>query len=302
MAVWGEIQQKGEITDIKQVMNYVYQLEEQIRYALSHLGDENITPGSIGVEQLTPGVKQNITNIEINVEAAQNRIRETGNVLNNRITNEIGDFSVLSQTATSITQAVSDKLGNYSTTRQTEELISTYVGNALGAYSNTTQTADMIANYVTNALGSYSTSLQTADMIANYVANNAYGQVSGITITSPGIEITGSQYVKIGTSGKLIVRSGNFTVDENNNVTIGGFTIANGYIGSINDGVYMRKYVNSLTPAAIFVADNLGYVKFRSDGSGETIVYGDLKTNKLWLRDPNTSTYVDVTAKILALP
>ena len=30
MAVWGEIQHKGDITDIKQVMNYVYQLEEQV--------------------------------------------------------------------------------------------------------------------------------------------------------------------------------------------------------------------------------------------------------------------------------
>jgi hypothetical protein len=56
MATMGDIQVRGQVTDIRQVMNYVYQLEEQMRYALKHLDSGNIENGSIGAEQLSSAV------------------------------------------------------------------------------------------------------------------------------------------------------------------------------------------------------------------------------------------------------
>lgn len=64
MANMGPIQTRGQITDVKQVMNYVYQLEEQIRYALKHLDSGNIQTGSIGAEQLSSAVLEKVNNTE----------------------------------------------------------------------------------------------------------------------------------------------------------------------------------------------------------------------------------------------
>lgn len=47
-----EIQSKGGGNDYRQVMNYVYQLEEQLRYALAHIDGDNITAGTVGAGQL----------------------------------------------------------------------------------------------------------------------------------------------------------------------------------------------------------------------------------------------------------
>ena len=43
---------KGEITDLRQVMSYIHQLEDQIRYALSHIDGGNITQNTVGAQQL----------------------------------------------------------------------------------------------------------------------------------------------------------------------------------------------------------------------------------------------------------
>ena len=55
MALMGETPKKSGQMDVKQLAQYVYQLEDQIRYCLSHLGSENITPGGITGESLAAG-------------------------------------------------------------------------------------------------------------------------------------------------------------------------------------------------------------------------------------------------------
>lgn len=64
----GEIPKRSAISDVKQLAQYVYQLEDQLRYALSHLGSENISPGgitgeslaaeSVKLENLSKGIRQ----------------------------------------------------------------------------------------------------------------------------------------------------------------------------------------------------------------------------------------------------
>ena len=75
MSFLKEIQTRGEIKDARQVMEYLRQLEEQVRYALQNLDSENIQDGSIGAEQLSGGVKGTIkkaqSTADQSVEAAE---------------------------------------------------------------------------------------------------------------------------------------------------------------------------------------------------------------------------------------
>ena len=79
------------------------------------------------------------------------------------------------------------------------------------------QSADAIVTaaetYTNGKLTDYSTTSQTALQIAAYVGNNAYGKISGITITSAGVDVSGSQHVKIASGGYLSALTGDFGID-----------------------------------------------------------------------------------------
>ncbi len=64
MAYLNEIQIHSKVTDIRQVMEYLRQLEDQVRYALQNLDGENIQAGAIGEEQLSGGVQKRIKTAE----------------------------------------------------------------------------------------------------------------------------------------------------------------------------------------------------------------------------------------------
>ena len=60
MAYLSDIQSPGSAKDSRQVMEYLRQLEEQLRYVLQHIGAENIQQGAIGEAQLSPKVKEDM--------------------------------------------------------------------------------------------------------------------------------------------------------------------------------------------------------------------------------------------------
>ena len=336
MAVWGEIQHKGDITDIKQVMNYVYQLEEQIRYALMHLGDENITPGSIGVEQLEPGFTQNINQIEINVEAAQNRIRETGSILNNRLTDAEGNISSLTQTASGLSTRVSTAEGNISSLTQTATSLTTRVSNAEGDISTLVQTASGLGTRVTNAEGDISTLTQTASGLQTRVGN-AEGDISTLTQTASGLSTrvgtaegnisslqqtassisasvssiqtngvskVSNTSVTINTSGVEIKSTGtlkvsmtNFKIDSSGNVTVTGTVNATG--GQIGSFDIINDGFGSLTREVVILQDQISVGPVADRG---VIAGGNgISAKALRLYDANAGSYRDVTAAVLAL-
>ena len=101
---------------------------------------------------------------------------------------------------------------------------------AAGTYiakTTTYQTADAIVQEAVrqsgiSAAGAYiakTTIYQSASQIVaaaeTYTDDNAYRKVSGITITTAGIDISGSQYVRIASGGFLQVTTGNFKIDTN---------------------------------------------------------------------------------------
>ena len=73
--------------------------------------------------------------------------------------------------------------------------------------------------YTDGQLTNYSTISATATAISAYVRDNAYQKQSGIDIKAEGIEISGSTYIKIKTGGSFSVDGGNFSVDDQGNVT-----------------------------------------------------------------------------------
>lgn len=96
----------------------------------------------------------------------------------------------------------------------------TAAGQSYIAKTDTYQTADAIVSaaegYLDGELVNYSTREQTNTAIRDYVRDNAYGLVSGIAITSSGIDVSGSKFVKIRSGGQFLVSSPMFYVDSTN--------------------------------------------------------------------------------------
>jgi phage minor structural protein len=92
----------------------------------------------------------------------------------------------------------------------------TSAGATYIAKTTSYQTADSIVSaaetYTNNQLNNYSTTTQTASMISAAVGD-CYGKVSGIGITSAGVDISGSQYVAIASGGWFKVTTGDFGID-----------------------------------------------------------------------------------------
>lgn len=86
-----------------------------------------------------------------------------------------------------------------------------------------------------------------------------YGIQSGIDILAAGIEISGGKYVKIKSGGLFTVESGNFSIDENGNVTMTG--TVNAGAGSVLGGWTLGA--NRLSSGS-----GAGYVALDSDASG----------------------------------
>ena len=84
------------------------------------------------------------------------------------------------------------------------------------AYQDAASIVSAAERYTNGQLQNYSTSTQTSEEISSYVGQHAYNKVSGIGITAAGVDISGSQYVKIASGGYLQVTTGTFGIDTNN--------------------------------------------------------------------------------------
>jgi hypothetical protein len=280
----GEIQGRGEIKDIKQVMNYVYQLEEQVRYILGHLGAENLSPGAVGEEQLSVNVKKDISDSAEMAEQNQRTLRntkgdvatlqETASGLQTEVSNAQGSISTLQQTATSLGTRLTTAEGNISTVTQTASGLTTRVGNAEGSISTLQQTASSLGTRLTTAEGNISTVTQTASGLSTRVGTaegkvttleqkaDAIGMTAGGidmdqatgTIKSSKMELT-ADGVEIKTGGTFTVASNNFnigadgSVEMNGKITaesgkIGGFNIKKRTLGDTSQGFFLMMAQN----------------------------------------------------------
>ena len=141
---------------------------------------------------------------------------ETASLISTTISSSLGNYYTKNETASLISTTISTSLGSYYTKNETASLISTTISSALGDYYTKTETASLISSTISTSLGNYSTTTQTSSMISAYVSSKAYEQVSGISINSYGVAITGSKYIK------LDVSSSNYVHITDSGIDMGG--------------------------------------------------------------------------------
>ena len=259
---------------------------------------DRIEAGTISVDKLTPNAG---TELDISGNnTITTMIELIPGQISSYVDSALGAYSTTEQTADQISSYVNNALGAYSTSEQTADQISSYVNNALGAYSTTEQTADQISSYVNNALGSYSTSTQTAEMI-NLAVGNKYTVVSGIDITTNGIDVHGAFYVRIRSGGTFDVDSENFKISsslkyvQTDNMRLDGtgitYTDSNGR--KVAFGNYVQNKVNVMA----------GFFGYLNDGEARGVAqiyaspynHGDSATLDIACVDRGDGEYVNVT-------
>jgi len=68
VAYLADIQSPGSVKDVRQVMDYLRQLEDQLRYVIQHIGTENIQPNAVGEEQLSLKVRDDMKSVRRTVK------------------------------------------------------------------------------------------------------------------------------------------------------------------------------------------------------------------------------------------
>ena len=146
-----------------------------------------------------------------------------------RITETINQVEILAEAAAVLNDELIRTQASITVTNSSiaqEVLRAQTAENAKLDKTSTYQTADSIVNaaksYVNGILTSEAQIELLATGITQYVADHAYGQISGISIVSAGIEISGSKYIKIKSGGSLLVDSGNFSIDTAGDVVMKG--------------------------------------------------------------------------------
>ena len=198
----------GNDPAMKQVWNYIYQLEEQLGFAFNHIGSDNLEEGAvtgkhIAAESVTADKISSSAGNELNIQSnkaitltakdlkkkgesiAQLRI-DTEEIAS-RVEDAEGNVSQLSQTVGGFEQRVADTEGNVSTLQQTAQGLENRVQDAEGNVSQLSQTVGGFEQRVADTEGNVSTLQQTAKGLENRV-QDAEGQVSTLSHTVEGFE------------------------------------------------------------------------------------------------------------------
>lgn len=174
----------------KTIKNWLFQLNEQLRYNLYNMEVENFTQQT--VDQLTSvsdDVKAQLQvldgKITAAVTAADGRFSELQidiDGITARVGDAEGNISQLQQTATSITSTVQDMEGNISVLQQTAAGLTSTVQNVEGDISSLQQTASSLTSRVSDAEDNISSVEQTAEKINWVVASGT--SATNFTLTS----------------------------------------------------------------------------------------------------------------------
>ena len=262
--------------DLKKIKNYLYMLNEQLRYMFSNMSpDENFSP--IALAQYIENERQ-ISENQSMIRDAQGNIsilERTAKSLTSQIQDAQGNISTLQQTATSLTSQIQDAQGNISTLQQTATSLTSQIQDAKGNISTLQQTATSLTSQVQDAQGNITKVQQKADRI-DWIVDSRSGSSSTFTLTSrmatlvaDNINLTG--YVTFNAlkeKGKTTINGDNITTGEIDAslLVIGGqkvFESVGGHFYVYKD--FKRYDVSSMT------VDNLTVGTIKASGFGITI-------------------------------
>ena len=228
----------------KTIKNWLFQLNEQLRYNLYNMEVENFTQQT--VDQLTSvsgDVEAQLQvldgKITAAVTAADGRFSELQidiDGITARVGDAEGNISQLQQTATSITSTVQDMQGNISVLQQTATSLTSRVSDAEDNISSVEQTAEKIDWVVEN--GTSASNFTLTSRMASLIAEEVEIQTDNLVISS--IRYGTSVRVQCSAGGVDIYSgSGNITmgtpsggVETTAGLTVGGTLRAGAYSGN----------------------------------------------------------------------
>ena len=243
-----DLQTGGTLEEIyenqKTIKNWLFQLNEQLRYNLYNMEVENFTQQT--VDQLTSvsgDVEAQLQvldgKITAAVTAADGRFSELQidiDGITARVGDAEGNISQLQQTATSITSTVQDMEGNISVLQQTATSLTSRVSDAEDNISSVEQTAEKIDWVV--ASGTSASNFTLTSHMASLIAEEVEIQTDNLVISS--IRYGSSVRVQCSADGVDIYSgSGNITmgtpsggVETTAGLTVGGTLWAGAYSGN----------------------------------------------------------------------
>lgn len=207
-----DLQTGGTLEEIyenqKTIKNWLFQLNEQLRYNLYNMEVENFTQQT--VDQLTSvsgdveaQLKVLDGKITAAVTAADGRFSELEidiDGITARVGDAEGNISQLQQTATSITSTVQDMQGSISVLQQTATSLTSRVSDAEDNISSVEQTAEKIDWVV--ASGTSSSNFTLTSRMASLIADEVKIQTDSLVISS--ISYRTNCYVQCDSAGVTI--------------------------------------------------------------------------------------------------
>ena len=207
-----DLQTGGTLEEIyenqKTIKNWLFQLNEQLRYNLYNMEVENFTQQT--VDQLTSvsgDVEAQLQvldgKITAAVTAADGRFSELEidiDGITARVGDAEGNISQLQQTATSITSTVQDMQGNISVLQQTATSLTSRVSDAEDNISSVEQTAEKIDWVV--ASGTSASNFTLTSHMASLIAEEVEIQTDSLVISS--ISYRTNCYVQCDSDGVTI--------------------------------------------------------------------------------------------------
>lgn len=210
---------------VQVIQDYLYQLLEALRYAMSNLDTRNFN--QIEWDKFLDGYGSGLTDPIYkqlsDAEGNLTKLEVTAKGLQMQITNNAGDIHNLSVTAGELTSQIANNAGDISTLKQTAQSLSSTISNAQGDISTLRQTANSLTSQISSANGNISVLQQTANNLSVSISN-AQNNIYNLQLTANGLSSTVAD-----TQGRVSI------VEQ----TVNGLTIYNPYTGQtqINGGM-----------------------------------------------------------------
>ena len=199
---WGQ-QEKMLVVQLEEILDDIYRrfgrlrLEDMGKAFRKQLSDDEGNIASL--ELTTAGLS-----VEVGNKISKTSTLQTADQIVTEATTQAASSASNTSIAKTRSLQTADQRVTEATTQAASSASSTYI-----AKTSSLQTAEQIVNsaesYTNGQLTNYSTTTQMNSAISAYVGNNAYGQVSGITITANGIEETGSKFVKLKSGDSIVL-------------------------------------------------------------------------------------------------
>jgi hypothetical protein len=260
-------------TDIKRelqkIKDYVYMLNEQLRYHFSNIDETNIVDGSIGESALSIPVKTQIQDTAGNVS----KLQQTAKSISADIESIEGDLAQIVLEADSLLTMVENNEGDISSIQQAATALTSRVSNAEGDISTLQQTTSNISASVQTIQGG----ITNKSMVE--IADDRASIATSSGVQTSHISVLGNQ-IDIATGGKLNATGAevNIKAGSSMNISSGGdFNLSAG-TGDIGVGISTTDQQKFLWGGA---GTGMGYPKFYVARDGSYMVFAGLAINEL---------------------